>query len=237
VEERYQASLQAAVTQGSGAIFLDFEASVRASRAVIARPLRDVDRVTSSDRELFSTFYGLTQGEVRLPFGDKWDRLRGMADETLFPGYRQHIRFAALSLDGIGLSSFGECSMTLRPDMIAHRATVFEDNSAAIMEKHRYQEPPGFRATWQERSRLCAAKCGIQIGPETSVSEFPQLLLQEGSNPGEQRFVEVHIWGAMTIHAVERVIVSRRNGEVDSAFRMALQDRLRSAWNLDMEES
>ncbi len=147
-----------ATARGAEAVFQDFEAAAQTSKAVIARPLRDIERLTSSDRELYPTFYALTQADVRLAYGDKWDRLRRVADESLFPGYKEHIRFAALSLDEVGLADFGDYYLVLKEDMIAHRATAFEENSAAFLEYHRYQEPEGSRATWAERFKLCAAK-------------------------------------------------------------------------------
>ena len=54
--------------------------------------------------------------------------MRVFADDALFPGYKEQIRFAALSLDGKGLSSYGECTLILRDHMIAHRASVLEGN-------------------------------------------------------------------------------------------------------------
>ena len=70
----------------------------------MARPTRELDRLVSSDQELIPSYYGLLAGQVRLPHGNEWDRLRGIADEALFLGYKEHIRFAALSMDGQGLS-------------------------------------------------------------------------------------------------------------------------------------
>jgi len=227
VRQRYNSALHEATLRGAEETVRDFEQAVHGSQAVVARPLRDIDRITSSDRELFATFYGLTEGEVRLPFGDKWDRLRRQADVALFPGYEKHIRFAALSLDGVGLTEFGECSMVLRDDMVAHRASVFEDNSAALMEIH-HKEPTGYRATWAERSKLCAAKLGGELQPDTSPSEFPRILLYQKSEHEESRFVEVHIWGSMSVRTVGRVLLIRSRGrrKPRKAFELALRDQL-----------
>lgn len=73
----------------------------------MVRPIRELDRLSASDQELIPSFYGLLAGQVRLPHGNRWDGLRGIADEALFPGYKEHMRFAALSLDGAGLT--GQC--------------------------------------------------------------------------------------------------------------------------------
>jgi hypothetical protein len=158
LERRYRNALAAAVARGTDAVVGEFEAAVQSSKAVIARPLRDLDRLVSSDRELLPSYYELLRGEVGLPHGNQWDLLRGLADEALFPSYREHIHFGALSLDGAGLPSYGEASFVLRDDMIAHRASVYEDNSALSLKNHAYVPPPGHRAAWADRR--FAKPCG-----------------------------------------------------------------------------
>jgi hypothetical protein len=66
LDRRYQKAREDATARGAETVFQDFEAAARMSKAVIARPLRDIERLTSSDRELLPTYYGLTQAEVRL---------------------------------------------------------------------------------------------------------------------------------------------------------------------------
>jgi hypothetical protein len=227
LEARYQAALQKAERRGARKVLEDFEAASRGSKAIITRPFRELERLSSSDKELLSTFYQLIQAEVRLPHGTKWDRLRGLADESLFPGSRESIRFAALSLDGAGLPSYGDCSFVLQESMIAHRASVYEENSAVAMKKHAYDPPPGHRATWEERGKLCVAKLGDEVQSTTSPTEFPGLLLQPGVTPEEDRFVEVHLWGPMTIRTMERVAVMAPRKGQKSAYS-AIGARLRA---------
>src|SRR5215208_6385612 len=181
LEERYRTAMSKAAARGCTANLKDFEAVAGTSHAVIARPIEDVMRLAGSDRQLYATFYELTQGESRLSFGDDWDRKRRIADEALFPGYKEKIRFAALSLDGSGVPEFGACSLSLREELIAHRASVFEDNSAVLLHQRGYGEPPASRATWEERGKLCAAKAASEIGPNTGPSEFPGILLRRGA--------------------------------------------------------
>jgi len=208
LEARYQATLREAESRGARQAVEAFETAARGSKAVISRPFRELDRLSSSDKEVVSTFYQLIRGEVRLPHGNKWDGLRGLADEALFPGSREAIRFAALSLDGRGLPHYGDCTFVLQESMIAHRASVYEENSAVAMKKHAYEPPPGHRATWGERGKLCVAKLGGEVESTTTPVELPSLLLQSGATPDEDRFVEVHVWGPMTIRTIERAVVS-----------------------------
>jgi len=82
LEARYQGALQQAESRGAREALEDFEAAARDSKAVVARPFRELERLSSSDKELISTFYQLIRGEVRLPHGNKWDGLRGLARRT-----------------------------------------------------------------------------------------------------------------------------------------------------------
>lgn len=229
MDRRYQDALAEAATRGADQTARQFGAAVETSKAVIARPLRDIERLASSDRELYPTFYGLIEGEVRDSFGNKWDDLRGVADAVLFPRYQKHIRFAALSLDGVGLYDFGECFLVLREEMIAHRATVFEDNSAAFVERHHRRVPEGFRSTWDERSKLCTAKHAKDLRPGMPDSEFPTILLRQKSGSKESEFVEVHIYGPFSIHAVDKVILRKGRTQPRKAMLLELRDRLAKA--------
>ena len=235
LDRRYQEALREAESRGARAVVETFEAATQGSRAVMARPLRELDRLASSDRELLSTYYNLLQAEVRLPHGNDWDLLRGIADEALFPGYKEHIRFAALSLDGAGLPHYGDCSFVLRESMIAHRASVYEENSALALKKHRYEPPAGHRATWDERGKLCVAKHGREIEAATRPEQFAGLLLAPGPTPDEDRFVEVHIWGPMSMRTVERVLASPPRKGPRSIWK-ALRDRLKQV-GADLEAS
>jgi hypothetical protein len=229
LERRYREALAEAGARGTGHASQQFEAAARTSKAVISRPLRDIERLASSDKELYPTFYGLTEGESRVSFGDRWDILRRVADAALFPGYQQNIRFAALSLDGVGLDEFGDCFLVLREDMISHRASVFEDNSAAFVERHHHPVPEGFRSTWEKRSKLCTAKHAKDLRRGMSDSEFPAILLRQQTGSEESGFVEVHIYGPISVHAVDKVILKKGRAQPRKAVILELRNRLAKA--------
>jgi hypothetical protein len=207
---RHRLAVQDAESRGCGEAVHAFESAADASHAVLSRSFAEVERLASSDRQLYATYYQLLEAEVKLPDADKWDRLRRLADEALFPGYKEKIRFAALSLDGAGLPGYGECSLVLREDMVAHRASVLEGNSALLMKDWAYNVPVGSRATWKERARLCVAKLAARLQPETT--DFASLLLLPGSRPEDDEFVEVHVWGPMSSWTFAKVVLSRPAG-------------------------
>lgn len=210
-----------------------FEAAVSNSRAVIARSVNELQRLATSNNEIYATYYQLTEAEVRLPRGDKWDFLRSVTDTVLFSDHhKKHIRFAALSLDGNGLSNYGDCSIILRENMIAHRASVFEENSVMFMKHKKIpmskadRLPKGYRATWGDRAKLCVAKLHKRIDATTLPDEYSALLLRQGANPEEDEFVEVHIYGPMTALTIEQVIISPKIKRKSRAILKALKEGL-----------
>lgn len=210
------------------------EVALQGSQAVINRPLADLERLVASDRQLYASYYQRLGAEVQAPDGNVWDSWRRMADATLFPLFEERIRFAALSLDGMGLQSYGECSLVLREELIAHRASVFEDNSAVFLRDRGYQLSPGHRAAWEDRSRLGVAKLASAVHAGTVPADFPGLLLQQGPTSEEDRFIEVHIWGPVTARTCQCAILIPKGGKAGRAFRRALQARL-AAQGVELE--
>lgn len=156
-----------------------------------------------------------------MPAGDEWDYRRRSADLALFPNFEEHITFAALSLDGVGLSNYGSCSIVLRNDMIAHRATVFEENSVTFTERHgvamkKGKVPHGYRAPWADRGKLCVAKLHQSIDATTRPDEYSRLLMRQGATSEEDQFVEAHIFGPWTARTIEHVSVSKRRKKADN---------------------
>lgn len=232
LERRYQAAKSEAVTRKADASLQNFENAIADSKAVIARSESEVLRLANSNRQLYGTYYQLVDAGVRLPDGDEWSVLRELADTVLFPGYKKEMRFAALTLDGGGLSNYGSCSIVLRNEMISHRASVFEKNSALVVERHdikiarKPELPKGHRATWDERAKLCIAKLSQKIDSTTRSDEYSGLLLKQGVTSEDDEFIEVHIWGPMTALTMEQVIVTDPNPRHRATIVKAIKAKL-----------
>lgn len=241
LDARYSAAVQKGAARGCATQVQGFEGAAAGSKAVIARSVNEVLRLASDDKELYSTYYKLGQAEVRLPSGGKWDVLREVADGALFTGYREEIRFGALSMDGIGLRNYGACSLVLRDDMIAHRASAFEENSVLFMDHENIRMgdadklPLGRQATWQARGRLCVAKLADRIDSSTSSSEYAGILMVQGLTSAEDDCVEVHIWGPISIRTCERIVVERRKRKPAKAILKGLRAKL-GVFGLVLEE-
>jgi hypothetical protein len=170
--------------------------------------------------------------QLRIPSGDRWDVLRSIADTALFGDrVKAEIRFAALTLDGEGLTNYGNCSIVMKEEMIAHRASVFHENSVIFMKNRDIklwdapELPRGYRAAWNDRHRICAAKLANRLNSATPAAEFPKLLLKPGT-PETDEFVEVHIFGSLTVRTFARVIVRLKKRQPKKSLRQALEVEL-----------
>jgi hypothetical protein len=232
LERRYEAARQDAVARKAEAALGEFEAAMASSRAVITRYYGEVLRLASSTRQLYGTYYQLVEAGVRLPDGDEWDTLRELADSLLFPKYKSEIRFGALSLDGQGLPNYGDCSIVLRDEMISDRTSVFEENSALFVERHDIKVsrkpnlPKGYRAIWGERSRLVVAKLHGRIDATTTPDKYSQILLKGGPTSEDDNFIEVHIFGPMTVLTMEQVTVIAPKASKRATIVRAIKSKL-----------
>ncbi len=225
VEERYAKAVVGAEARGIGPAVQAFEAAAANSLAVIARPLHEVVSLAEEGR-LLSTYYQKLDGAALLPTQDGWHERRGLADQRLYGDGKKHVHFAALSLEAVGLWSYGECSLVLRESMIGHRASVFEGNSTLFLEKTAYQLASGHRAPWLERQKLCVAKHAGDLAASSTLEDFQSVLLQQGQTTGDGGFVEVHVWGSLSAFSFERALVRRGRPLRTVTSEKALREKL-----------
>jgi hypothetical protein len=212
-------------------ILKDFGKAVLQSRAVICRNLGVVSNLVSSDNALYASYYKQVEGEVRLPEDNRFDRGRAAVDGTLFPNYQKHICFAALSLDKVGPTAFGDYTVVLKEKMIFQRATVFEENSFSFCQtKHHIvvgdSIPPGYRAIWSQRDYLAMAKLHSKLDPATRADQYASILVGRCPDPRDDDFIEVHIWGTIHRTAVERVVGPPPKGREDRVLWNSLSKKL-----------
>jgi hypothetical protein len=166
---------------------------------VLGSTLNKLKPIILRDRDIFATFHELA--ELRFlresaAGGPDWNVVRPNAETAMLgsPKLINQLHYAALSLDGRSLPHYGECTILLREEMIAHRSSLFQENSAVYYHNHGYKFPLGWRCTWTERGKLCVVKVVGRIDAATKPSEFPELLLNPGSSGIDDEFVEVQIF-------------------------------------------
>jgi hypothetical protein len=212
---RFKRALENAASRGCQSAVYAFLEDLKSSVAVICRPVGKVKDLVSSGNELYASFYQLVGAGARRLEGTKMDLERRVSDAIMFPYYEQEIRFASLSLDGLGVTAYGDCSMVLKDVAIADRATVFEENSVQFCKEYKLGVadllPPGYRATWSDRAMLAVAKLEPRFTAHTSPGEFAAIL----SSRTGQDFVEVHIFDRLDRGSIERIVVRKPRTEPD----------------------
>ncbi|HYO15842.1 MAG TPA: hypothetical protein VE685_21795 [Thermoanaerobaculia bacterium] len=230
----YRVAFRDAESRGCAPLVLGFEAAVKGSVAVLSRSLLALDHFASSGRPLYTAYDQRLHGGAQAPPGESWDRWRRLANAELSPLSEPRIRLAVLSLDGIGVRNYGNCFLVLRETVIASEASVFEEDSPGIPRDRRREPAACRRATWRERARLCVAHREPSIGAGTTPADFPGLLLRQGASPEEDRFVEVSVWGPLTIRSCERAVLETSGRKPRKAIQEALRRRL-AAVGIDLE--
>jgi len=135
----------------------------------------------------------------------------------IFPNYKDQVRFGALSLDGLGVANYGTCSIILKNAMVTHRTSLFESNNVvftvykqktSMADAEKLEN--GFRAVWEDRHKLCIAKLAPRLHRHLGRADFAGLLLEQGATTMDDKFVEAHVWGPLTVRSIECVIIRRR---------------------------
>lgn len=113
----------------------DFCASVKEASAVVCCQIGKI-KAMIEDNSLYTNFYKQLDGGSRLPEENGFDQDRVTADSLVFPNYHEEIVFAALTLNNLGAFSYGGGAIVLKEDAIAHRSSVFEENTLVFCTKH-----------------------------------------------------------------------------------------------------
>ena len=228
LEERLGKAEAAAASRGCGPVLARFRQAVCSSEAVLSRNLSAVMHLVSTDNELYVSYYDLVGMGARRPEDTPIEVQRRVTDELLFPQYRDKIRFVALTLNGIGVTRFGNCSVVLKQAAVQDRTTVFEENSVRFADKHdlgvkRHRVPTGFRATWGRRDQLAAAKLEPEMEPGMEPEAFPSVMMKEGKTWEDDQFIEVHIYGPLHRRSIARLRVAESNRRADKTMLLELQ--------------
>ena len=240
LEERYEVAFEMSQEDGSYSNLMDLDAAMHKTCAVINVDLGFLYAFITNDKALYSTYTLQVRGNVRIPAEPKDDRHRMGIEGMLFGSYGEKIRYAALSLDGRGVVSYGPYAMQLSDVAIAERATLLEENSYDFVETYAMRPgdpiPPGYRSTWQDRHKLAVAKLAERVSETTPPDAHPALLLSSEGNYEGDDFIEVHIYGPFNPRAIAAVHGrSRTKNAVEGAQLRVIKDILTRAGKEWME--
>lgn len=209
LEQRYQAALAECQTRHADAVAQDFARQVENdSRAVINGDAKFFLHFFNDENSLYASYQQSTGASIRVA-GEMANDVRRLATEAMvFGSYGCQIRYAALSLNGQGLYSYGGCSMVLNQSLCKNQGSLTEENTFIVVDNnlkafyHQKHLPPGIRATWQERHKLALAKLGPQLNATSTAGDYVNLLLYCVGDRATDRFMEVHIYDAFSHRAV-----------------------------------
>jgi hypothetical protein len=213
LQQRYQAALERAELRDAKEAVADFRSAAESSIAVANCGLYLLRQLVTDENALYTNYYLGVLGEVRRAAERENDTQRRAVDALLFGGYADKIRFAALSLDAVGLKSYGKEGLSyglgLRDVAIAKRASLLEENEYNFAKRHSLDAtsslPAGYRSSWENRRELAVAKLADLIWPEISPAEYAGILLNSKGDRATDQFIEVHIFGTFNINAVSSV--------------------------------
>lgn len=231
LHERVRQALVSADARKCRAELEEFGTAVSGSSAVIACKLVPLSQLILASNAMMSTYYKMVEGGARLPENNGLDMVRGPMDAKVNPhDVHREISFAALSLDGRGVQWYGDYWLTIRSEAVTRKASVFEENPLTFCDRHTVSVtkplPPGYRASWVRRSELAMAKLHPRIKAGMGQSDFPGVLMEQGTNSETSDFIEVHIYGPIHPKAVGRVVAKPPTARSEIAIWKKIKKRL-----------
>lgn len=232
LQRRVDDALASTVARGCSKNLNAFGDDVKTSKAVISRPLAKIHELLSNERVSYVSFQKEVASGARQPQDNEFDSVRTQYEEALFPHFSGNIIFALLSLTDAGMIGYGTHTMTLKDQMIGHRATVFEENPHNFVEKHgivlNKPIPPGYRASWGKRHELSKAKLHSRIDSMTKKAQHAGILATDNGGSGNSDWIEVHIYGSINRNAIEGVSGPKPKLRADQAIWRSIQSTMKN---------
>lgn len=175
-----------------------FMQAASASQAVLNRSLGSLSSWLNDASPLFLSYFRQVQ-QGRQPNGSEWDEQRSAAEATINPYCYQELNYAALTLDGHGMTYYGPYTVVLKEITIEDRASVFEENPFLFNQRHHVvagtSPPQGYRASWPNRGKVAGAKLHSKLASGMDAAVFGTVLMEDRRSESDCDFVEVHIYG------------------------------------------
>jgi hypothetical protein len=229
LDYRYKNALDEAKKEGVEENFFKIQSAAAMTQAVICMPLARLVPVLTDEASLISTYSLQVASGLRSPQSGGADSVRNSVEEAFFPNYAQHIRFAALSFDGWGQTAYGGCSVELKEVAVRARSTVFDSPLFNFVTKKGVvltnEIPKGFRATWDDRAKLAAAK--IDAASDVSTEQACARLFIPLIENTTSDCMEVHIYGSLNRYSISRVSMVKEKRKADILIQKAVQEMLK----------
>lgn len=181
---------------------------LRTTRAVMNRHLGALSEWLENREQIFHSYHHQVRTGLTAPTQSAFDEQRITADNAINPYYYESLNFAALSLDGQGMTCYGPYTVALRETTFAHRTTVFTGNPFDFLKVHQVvagaAAPLGHRAPWRDRGELALAKLAAKHA-NASKSDLSALVMGPDRSSHGCDYIEVHIFGSIHASSIELV--------------------------------
>jgi hypothetical protein len=182
--------------------------------------------------DTYKSYYKQVEDGIRKKASYHNEKRREIVDTALFGKYKDDIIFSALSLkNSNGLTSYGDYVVFLKNDFISKRTTFLEENSYTFASKNAKEIisgniPLGYRAIWENKSKLSIAKLGDKIKKKTKC--FSSILLHSDGDRNNDDFIEAHIYSSININNIFAVKQTKAssNNKNDLIKLMVIKDKL-----------
>jgi hypothetical protein len=195
--------------------------------------LLKLHREIAAGTDIIETYYQLEELRLRAtahPDLD-WDKLRPQAEIELLGSHQniERLHYACLSLDWESLVSYGDCLVRLDESKISHRASCFQGNTAVLF--FLAGSFAGFlRSTWEDRGKIAVTIAADRLPGGVPDTEFAKILVAPGKDPVDDEFIEVHVFGSMTVRTFAAVkFLASCGGRRESVYRDAIIEKLDQA--------
>jgi hypothetical protein len=189
------------------------------SRVVVNTDLDTIVFLAQDVRKNYAPYLRQVAAGVRKPAQEQHHRDRRVVDSALFPGYEDKIVFGALTGGWLGLRNYGKVAMFLKEAVAQKRVSLLIENSFKVFDKHfkwGRPFPSGYRAVWDDRSRLIVVKLTERLKANATEDELGGLILRQGASREKDEFIEVHIFDTFDLRAVECVrLMSRLHAKAE----------------------
>lgn len=171
-------------------------------------------KVIVLDDDSYKNYHILVE-ENKREIADLIDDLnRSKVESFLFGNIlARKIVYAALSIDETGLKSYGDIEAIIDNEAIESRASLLEENSFTfvITDNRKITDvlPKGFKSNWTERHKLAVAKHYEDIKNDTDENQFSEILLNSNGIRESEKFIEIHIFGDITLDAFKKIKVPK----------------------------
>ncbi len=93
--------------------------------------------------------------------------------------------------------------------------------------------PCGYRATWQNKSKLAVSKLHSKLSNETNKSDFPGIVINDDAEDSD--FIEAHLYGAVHKEIFESVSILGMGAKEKALFNAYKSDFSDQGINVNIE--